>query len=712
MSASQPSQLLIFEIPHIQDDICSYFTRESIAHCAVVSQTWKDLFTPYLYRTVELTHIKILAHFKDNAHNGDGSSSCPAVAALLRYRGHVQTLKVSEINQVMQALLGPFLDASASGGVPVSSLPKTMRAALESWKFGNLRHFEWTATKGLATSSSSDSNSNNENDDGSMTALQLVVLHIDRLESVSLKFRTLTRQHVRILKRLLRGGEGGGRCQVVRLRKLFIMYQRADVLQSVMKRFIWAALSLYKPLPVGTINNNNYDDDDDEAGTAVGDGYRNGLAKTTTMLDTFHLMWDRDGQYGWDRESDSDTENDDNDDDAYDVEELDGDNSNTENGHSSTTNNGSPSPLANLGNISTSSSSPLPLTLQSLHPPRKSPIKHLTFGFDTTDILTLHFQPLLERCPDLESISLWTIESLPVLNELPDLLQRFCPRFKSLGVGFMNVEDGEIAQLVAGCVERTTPTTTTIMATGTEMTKKRRGGLESFRILAQNDFDEISTLALGRYHGASLETLDFAQQTRFPAHLFLQLLKHCPRLRILKCNIELRMEHQGQTIDYSSLFSISPTNTTTTTTTTTIDNASNNNNWPFASTLKFLDLSVYRGSDLEIDSNFRHGDRSISDRFIAHLYAQIARLTRLQEWHLGGWMVLLRIGWGLEKLSDLKSLKVLDVREHTFVRWTEDEVTWMAENWTGLVEIWGVKGPHLQPVIQHLKALRPMVQIL
>ncbi|KAG0279732.1 hypothetical protein BGZ95_000395, partial [Linnemannia exigua] len=144
-------------------------------------------------------------------------------------------------------------------------------------------------------------------------------------------------------------------------------------------------------------------------------------------------------------------------------------------------------------------------------------------------------------------------------------------------------------------------------------------GLESFRILTQiSNLDEISTLALGRYHGASLETLDFSQQTRFPSHLFLQLIKQCPRLRVLRCNIELCINHQGQTIDYSTLFSTTPLTSTLTT------NTGSNNDWPFAATLKFLDLAVYRGSDLEIESNFRHGDGSVSDRYIAYLYSQVA----------------------------------------------------------------------------------------
>ncbi|KAG0289455.1 hypothetical protein BGZ97_006463 [Linnemannia gamsii] len=236
---------------------------------------------------------------------------------------------------------------------------------------------------------------------------------------------------------------------------------------------------------------------------------------------------------------------------------------------------------------------------------------------------------------------------------------------------------------------------------------ERVTGLQEFRILSQiGDFDEISTLALGRYHGASLETLDFSQQTRFPAHLFLQLIRHCPRLRVLRCNIVLCKEHQGQTIDYSNLLTIHGKDASAN------NSGGRNNDWPFASTLKHLDLAVYRGSDLEIDSNYRLGDGSVSDRYIAYLYTQVARLTLLEEWRLGGWMMLLRMGWGLDKLSNLKSLKILDLREHTFIRLSEEEVEWIAHNWTALVEIWGLRSPNLQPIVQQLKSLRPMIQIL
>ncbi|KAF9901056.1 hypothetical protein EC991_006567 [Linnemannia zychae] len=687
MSTKQsPPQLLIFEIPHIQDDICAYLTRESLVRSTLVSRTWRDLFTPYLYRTIDLTHNRTLAHFKLQGYDGDDDSgSCPAVTALLRYRGHVQTLKVSAINKVFLTLLRSLPDAPRDV-VSVSSLPKSMRTALESWRFVNLRHFEWTATKGPDTSSTSYDPNIYENDDGSMTALQLLVLNIEHLETVSLKFKSLNRQHVRVMKGLLRRGAGGGH-QAVRLRKLYVAYRHADVFQSVMRRFTWAALSLYKPLLTNSYNDAN--DEDDKSGQTV----KTTTTTTTMKLDTFSLTWDRDGEYGWndyESDSDSDTESDgdDNGDERDDdFEELGGD-SKAGNEHSGTTTQGSSSSLANLGNVSTSSS------------PRKSPIKHLAFGLDRAGIYILRLQPLLKRCPDLESLSLWKVDSSQMLYELSGLLRRFCPRFKSLGLGVMDAGERGVEHLLVACSGKMTLTTDVV-------TERRREGLESFRILAQNDIGEISTLALGKYHGDSLESLDFAQQTRFPAHLFLQLLKHCRRLRVLKCNIEFCMEYEGQIIDYSTLFSVStPTDTPTT------GNASNDSGWPFASTLTFLDLTVYRGSDLEIDSNFRHGDGSISDQFIAYLYTQLARLTRLQEWHLGGWMVLLRIGWGLEMLSGLKSLKVLDVREHTFVRWTEEDVTWMAENWTGLLEIWGVKGPHLQPVVQRLKALRPTIEIL
>lgn len=661
MTSPPPPPLLIFEIPHIQDDICAYLPRDSLTHCTVVSRLWSSLFTPYLYRTIDLTHIKTVAHFKGRA---------AAVSALVRYKSSVHTIRTSAVNKLMLAILqddamvvastaASMDDVSSSSVAALSTplLPKFMQDTLDLWKFTNLRTFEWTASKTTASSDFPDipyqsdamyplSKSNTNNNDGSMTALQFIGLHIDRLESISLKFRILTRHHVKSLKDLLRGPRP-------RLRRLIVEYVQADVRQSVVKRLVWTALALYGTKPA--VEGRGMCDSDSEGGSRS-----NGQV---AALETFLLIWAQNGQYGWDNESDSDTE-----------DEDEPNNHNHDDRHSS-----------------------FHSALQPHGQLRQSHVKDLSFNFDNKELELTLLRPLLQRCPDLESLSLWSIGRDSLLDQLPDLLRKFCPRFRNLGVGSINAEDAEISQLIAGC-SRTFNHVENEPSTTAAPTVKITG-LQEFRILSQiEDFDEISALTLGRYHGASLETLDFSQQTRFPAHLFLQLIKHCPQLRTLRCNIELRKEHQGQMIDYSGLLSTQSNNT--------------NNDWPFAATLKYLDLAVYHGSDLEMDSNYRQGDGSVSDRYIAYLYTQVARLTHLEEWRLGGWMMLLRLGWGLDKLSGLKSLKVLDLRGHTCIRLSEEGVDWISDNWTSLVEVWGLKSPNLQPIVQQLKALRPMIAIL
>lgn len=662
MTSLPPPPLLIFEIPHIQDDICAYLSRDSLAHCTAVSRLWSSLFTPYLYRTIDLTHIRTVAHFKDRA---------AAVSALVRYRSSVQTIKTSAVNKLLLAILrdddamvvarsaassttDDNVSSSSMAPLSVNLLPNFMYNTLELWKFTNLRTFEWSASKTTVFSDfpvippQSDAayppfSNNTNNNDGSMTALQFISLHIDCLESISLKFRILTRQHVRSLKDLLRGPRP-------RLRRLVVEYVQANVRRSVMKQLVWTALALYGTRSVV-----------DGSGSCDGDGEGESRSNGQAALETFLLIWDQNGQYGWDIESNSDTEEE----------------SEPNNHHHHRTSFHS--------------------ALQPRGQPRQSHVKDLSFSFDNERLEVTLIRPLLQRCPDLESLSLWTIDRGSLLDQLPDLLRKFCPRFRNLGVGTINAEDAEISQLIAGCSrtvnhvddESSTTSTSTVKITG----------LQEFRILSQiEDFDEISSLALGRYHGASLETLDFSQQTRFPTHLFLQLIKHCPRLRTLRCSIELRKEHQGQKIDYSALLSTQSNDVS--------------NDWPFAATLKYLDLAVYRGSDLEMESNYRHGDGSVSDRYIAYLYTQVARMTHLEEWRLGGWMMLLRLGWGLDKLSGLKSLKVLDLREHTFIRLSEEEVEWISDNWTSLIEVWGLKSPNLQPIVRQLKARRPMIEIL
>lgn len=651
MTASPPPQtpqLHIFEIPHIQDDICAYLTRDNLAHCTQVSRLWSALFTPYLYKTIELTQIRTMAYFfKDDA---------ASVCALFRYKDSVQTLKASNINRLMLALLhevainssviGTSVDDvawSSSAVLSVPLLPKSMRETLNLWNFTNLHTFEWIASKDTQSSANytcvTATNSNPNNNDGCMTALQFIGLHIDRLETVSLKFQTLTRQHVRSLKNLLRGRRP-------RLRKLVVEYVQVNVQQSVIKRLVWTALSLYE-------NNGNGD---------------NSRSNEQAALETFHFVWMENGNRGWGPDSDSESEDD-----------------NDHHHHLS----------------SSSSSRP--------HRPRQSHVKDLSFSFDKDELNPVPIEPLLQRCPEIESLSLGAIGRNSVLYELPDILREFCPQLRDLGVGNILAADTDFSQLIAGC-SRTTNNFDGVDTSATTATKTavvKVTGLQEFRILSRIEaFDEISTLTLARYHGASLETLDFSQQTRFPVHLFLQLIRHCPRLRVLRCNIELRKEYQGQTIDYSPLLSTQGNNASTN------NSGGINNDWPFASTLKYLDLTAYRGSDMEMDSNYRHGDGSVSDLYIAYLYRQVARMTLLEEWRLGGWMMPLWIGWGLDKLSNLKSLKVLDLREHTFIRLSKVEVEWIARNWTALLEIWGLRSPNLQHSVQQLKALRPMIQFL
>ncbi|KAF9542192.1 hypothetical protein EC957_002274 [Mortierella hygrophila] len=658
-------------IPHIQDDICAYLPRDSLAHCAVVSRLWSSVFTPYLYRSIDLTHTKTVAHFKDQA---------VAVSALVKYRNSVQTIMTSAVNKLMLAILrddamvvtstaaaaAAFTDGvSSSSSVTALSiplLPRFMRDTLDLWKFTSLRTFEWTVSKTTASSdlpniphkydATYHLTSNTNNNDGSMAALQFISLHIDRLESISLKFGILTRQHVRSLKNLLRGPRP-------RLRMLVVEYVEADVRQSVVKRLIWTALALYGTKPVV-----------DGSGGCDVDGDGGDRSHGQATLETFRLIWVRDWRYESDEVSDSDME-DENELNSHDHDDYDDD------GHDH-----HPS---------------FHSALQPRGQLRQSHVKHLSLSYNHCELDLALIMPLFQRCPDLESLSLWSISEDSLLDQLSVQLRKFCPRFRNLGVGGIHAEDTEISQLIVGCSRTVHHADDEPSITATPTAKIT--GLQEFRILSRiEDLDEISTLALGRCHGASLETLDFSQQTRFPAHLFLQLIKHCPRLRTLRCNIELRIEHQGQTIDYSALLSTQSNNI--------------NNDWPFAATLKCMDLAVYRGSDLEIDSNYRHGDGSVSDRYIAYLYTQVARLTHLEEWCLGGWMMLLRLDWGLEKLSGLKSLKVLDLREHTFIRLSEEEVEWIADNWTSLVEVWGLKSPNLQPIVQQLKALRPLIEIL
>ncbi|KAG0328086.1 hypothetical protein BGZ99_006259 [Dissophora globulifera] len=272
--------------------------------------------------------------------------------------------------------------------------------------------------------------------------------------------------------------------------------------------------------------------------------------------------------------------------------------------------------------------------------------------------------PLLRRCPDLETLCLNWVHSVSAIVDLPLLLREHCTRLKRFSICEFSPRDKHLAHLIESCV----------------------AGLSSLEILDRLvPMGATSVEATARVHGGSLETLDLRGNRRWSSHYFLDLVTRCPRLQTLKASLELRsMDSRGESIDYETRLAIS---------------------WPFRESLRVLDLTLYRGSDMEVESKYRPGDGSLTDQYIDYMYTQVGALHRLEELSLGGWMLLLRVEWGLPKLAGLKRLRLLDLRNHTFIKWSAVDVEWISDNWTGLKEIKGIKRYVDPQLLEYLETL-------
>ncbi|KAG0199789.1 hypothetical protein BGX28_007000 [Mortierella sp. GBA30] len=300
-----------------------------------------------------------------------------------------------------------------------------------------------------------------------------------------------------------------------------------------------------------------------------------------------------------------------------------------------------------------------------------SAIKDLSFF--VYDHLMEHFLliPLLQRSPGLERLCLVNISIDDTWQALGNHLTKDGQNIKYLSLGegpLATSADEDLAPVFDGCIH----------------------GLLSFTALTRLPLARLCVESILWNLGRTVETLDLAKLERWSFHLFLELIHGCPRLRVLRTSIGFGSELDLEVMEDQSLLF---------------------RNWPCNETLKILDLSLYRDSDLEIESNYRPGDGSLTDRFIDYMYTQVGALTELEELSVGGWMMLLRIDWGLRKLSGLKSLQRLDLREHTFIKWSRDEVDWICENWTNLGHILGLKSPNAKGVVKMLKDKRLWMEI-
>ncbi|KAF9346544.1 hypothetical protein BGX26_001927, partial [Mortierella sp. AD094] len=270
-----------------------------------------------------------------------------------------------------------------------------------------------------------------------------------------------------------------------------------------------------------------------------------------------------------------------------------------------------------------------------------SGIRDLAISFSRPHWDTRLLLPMLRKCPDLERLSLPVIQRDSIHQSLPLLLKSQCTKVRRLEFSSDSLTDEKLAAILESCV----------------------AGLVSFSILNPLPVEDVSIEVLSRAHGYTLEKLDFGADCRWPCHYFQELVSNCPRLRFLRASLEVRGTYSdGTKVDYDTLIS---------------------NPWPFLDHLKVLDLTLYQSSELQMAKPYRPGDGTESDMYINYMYTQIGSLNKLEELGVGGWMILLRVQNGLRKLAGLKKLKILDLENHTFIKWGAEEAEWICENWTG-----------------------------
>ncbi|KAF9583684.1 hypothetical protein BGW38_008866 [Lunasporangiospora selenospora] len=276
---------------------------------------------------------------------------------------------------------------------------------------------------------------------------------------------------------------------------------------------------------------------------------------------------------------------------------------------------------------------------------------------------------LLVRCPLLERLSIPMYYDRGEFTDLQDILGIHCPLVRHLALGeLVGFEDEDVAEVIESCA----------------------AGLCSFKTHEGLEMDHMTVRALAQNHGRTLETLDLAENSRWPSHLFLDLVQELPNLQVLKASLDFTIFHQGEKVDY--------------------DETRFGRDWPCRGQLKTLYLALFRGSDAEEEERYRPGGDSATDRYINYMYSQVGAMVQLQELSLGGWMMLLRSEWGLYRLAGLERMRVLDLRDHTFVRLTNEDVLWMAEHWRGLAQVWGLRSA--RETVRLWQSRRPSIEFV
>ncbi|KAF9201955.1 hypothetical protein BGZ49_007847 [Haplosporangium sp. Z 27] len=141
-------------------------------------------------------------------------------------------------------------------------------------------------------------------------------------------------------------------------------------------------------------------------------------------------------------------------------------------------------------------------------------------------------------------------------------------------------------------------------------------------------------------------------------HIFLKLSSFCNLLRYLSNlkSLKVQLENSIQDIDIW-----------------------NQLQWSCLG-LQKLDLEVYGGPSYNV----------IYSRLMDYVFAQIGRLTELEEWKMSMWNVFIVVDYGyLDHLTELRRLWRVDLRESGLVH--IDVVKWMAEYWPrlGHLIVWG-----------------------
>lgn len=216
-----------------------------------------------------------------------------------------------------------------------------------------------------------------------------------------------------------------------------------------------------------------------------------------------------------------------------------------------------------------------------------------------------------------------------------------------------------------------------------------------------------ATIEALKKHFSTLEILDMAGSNGVTGDHLVQVLGSCTRLHMLSNMYRFHNASHHPTINAKAFIDADP-------------GSGALKPWSCEKTLKHFGIVItgIPRPDLKRGDTVAEEYPGQSQEIHGQVYDRLARLTNLETLWIGiecSWFqsdcLVMSLESGLEKLSGLKKMKVLDVRS-MYTRIGVKEVQWMTEHWPRLREIYGLCGiRHDEQAVRWLRENRPDICI-